>query len=106
MIMQRTTCLTLAGLLLAPCVVLSAQESTQKQKLHRLDPQTPQGLQELLSAGDWSLPIVSGHRGGAWQGFPENCIPTFERTLAQTFAMLEIDPRYAKDGAVVLHHDA
>jgi glycerophosphoryl diester phosphodiesterase len=51
------------------------------------------------------LPLVSGHRGGAAIGFPENCIATFEHTLANTFAMLEIDPRYAKDGAIVVHHD-
>ena len=75
-------------------------------RLHRLDPQTPQGLQELLGAGSGVLPIVSGHRGGAWQGFPENCLATFERTLAQTYAILELDPRYTKDGAIVMHHDA
>src|SRR5207249_607301 len=38
-------------------------------------------------------------------GFPENCIATFEHTLQHTFAMLEIDPRYAQDGAIVVHHD-
>ena len=77
-----------------------------KPKLHRLDPRTPQGLQDLLSARTGPLPIVSGHRGGAWQDFPENCIATFERTLEHTYAMLEVDPRYTKDGNIVVHHDA
>ena len=60
---------------------------------------------ELLKYSGEALPLVSGHRGGAAVGYPENCIPTFEHTLAHTFAMLEIDPRYAKDGAIVVHHD-
>src|SRR3954466_2556286 len=70
------------------------------------DAKTPQGLMDLLKYTGEPLPLVSGHRGGAAVGFPENCIPTFEHTLGQTFAMLEIDPRYAKDGTIVVHHDA
>jgi glycerophosphoryl diester phosphodiesterase len=59
----------------------------------------------LLKYTGERLPVVSGHRGGAAVGFPENCIATFENTLEHTFAMLEIDPRYAKDGTIVVHHD-
>jgi glycerophosphoryl diester phosphodiesterase len=79
----------------------SAAEPTQ----HFIDAKTPQGLMDLLKYTGEPLPLVSGHRGGAAVGFPENCIPTFEHTLANTFAMLEIDPRYAKDGTIVVHHD-
>lgn len=75
-------------------------------KLHRLDAQTAQGLQELFRFTGEPLPLVSGHRGGPDKGFPENCLPTFERTLQRGFAMLEIDPRYTKDGAIVVFHDA
>jgi glycerophosphoryl diester phosphodiesterase len=115
MIVKRAICLPLVGMLLASFAALSAQESATPQAvvahrqdatLHRLVPQTPAGLQEFLNFANGPLPIVSGHRGGAWQSFPENCIPTFEHTLAHTFAMLEIDPRYAKDGNIVVHHDA
>lgn len=74
--------------------------------LHRIDPRTPQGLQKLLARTEEPLPLVSAHRGGPRKGFPENCLATFEETLRHTFALLEIDPRYTKDGAVVLHHDA
>jgi glycerophosphoryl diester phosphodiesterase len=49
--------------------------------------------------------FVSAHRGGPLPGFPENCIPTFENTLKNTFAIMEIDPRYTKDSLMVLHHD-
>jgi glycerophosphoryl diester phosphodiesterase len=72
---------------------------------YRLDPKSPEGLQQLLKYTGEPLPLVSGHRGGAGVGLPENCIATFENTLQHTFAMLEIDPRYTKDGQIVIHHD-
>ncbi|HVU54852.1 MAG TPA: glycerophosphodiester phosphodiesterase family protein [Puia sp.] len=50
-------------------------------------------------------PIISGHRGGAMAGYPENCIPTFEHTLGSVPAMFEIDPHLTKDSGIVLLHD-
>lgn len=93
----------LCHLLAILCVAVSAQESTP---LHRIVPQTAQDLQAVLQFSDEPSPFVSAHRGGPAKGFPENCIATFEHTLQHTFAMLEIDPRRAKDGAIVVHHDA
>jgi len=75
-------------------------------RLHRVDPQSPQGLRELFRPVSEPLPFVSAHRGGARGGFPENCLATFANTLQHTFAIMEIDPRYAKDGTIVIHHDA
>ena len=74
--------------------------------LHRLAPTSAEHLRQWLSYSSQPLPVVSGHRGGAAAGWPENCLATFEATLAQTFALLEVDPRMTKDGVVVLHHDA
>jgi glycerophosphoryl diester phosphodiesterase len=86
-----------------------AQESPASQtpaaRRHRLDPKTPDGLKTLLNYTGEPLPLVSGHRGGASLGYPENCIATFERTISRTFALLEVDPRFTKDGHIVLHHD-
>jgi glycerophosphoryl diester phosphodiesterase len=73
--------------------------------VHWLDTKTPQGLMDLLHYTGEGLPLVSGHRGGPAAGLPENCLATFENTLQHTFALLEVDPRYTKDGAIVLHHD-
>jgi glycerophosphoryl diester phosphodiesterase len=80
--------------------------ASKTARLHRIDPQTSTGLQDLFRHTTDPLPLVSAHRGGARKGFPENCIPTFENTLQHTFAMLEIDPRYTKDGQIVVLHDA
>lgn len=84
-------------------VAVCAQEPIP---LHRIIPQTAQDLQAILQFSDEPSPFVSAHRGGPAKGFPENCIATFEHTLQHTFAMLEIDPRRAKDGTIVVHHDA
>lgn len=84
----------------------AAPGSGQLPVLHTIDPQTPDGLRALLKHNGDSLHLVGAHRGGARQGFPENCIATFADTLRHTFAMMEVDPRYSKDGAIVLHHDA
>ncbi len=96
-------------LLLVLSGTLFAQQNRDMQTataLLALDPQTPQGLQQLLHFTGETLPLVSAHRGGAAPGFPENCLETFENTLRQTFAIMEVDPRYTRDGQIVIHHDA
>ncbi len=89
----------------AASLAQSTSTDIKVEKLHRIDPQTAEGLQELLHYSKIPLPIVSGHRGGATDGFPENCIATFEHTLTQAFSMLEIDPRVTRDGQAIVHHD-
>lgn len=84
----------------------TARELAGSPRMYEIDPQTPRGLQEVFQPTGEPLPFVSAHRGGAQKGFPENCIATFENTLRHTFAIMEIDPRYTKDGAIVVHHDA
>jgi glycerophosphoryl diester phosphodiesterase len=49
--------------------------------------------------------IVAAHRGGPGSGFPENAVPTFENTLRQVPAVLEIDIARTRDGVLVLMHD-
>lgn len=49
--------------------------------------------------------VVSGHRGGMLDGYPENCIESFEKTLSYMESFFEIDPRLTKDGVIVLMHD-
>lgn len=88
----------------------SGQDTQQRSplaaaELHRIEPGSPSGLRELLRHTGEPFPFVAAHRGGPRQGFPENCIATFENTLRYTFAVLEIDPRYTRDRAIVVHHD-
>ncbi len=51
------------------------------------------------------VPLISGHRGGRMNGYPENSMETFENTLSYTPATFEIDPRLTKDSVIVLFHD-
>jgi glycerophosphoryl diester phosphodiesterase len=71
---------------------------------YRIDARTPQGLQELFQPGE-ALPFVGAHRGGPQKYIPENSIAAFANTLKHTYAIMEIDPRYTKDGFIVVHHD-
>ena len=50
--------------------------------------------------------IISGHRGGMDDGYPENCIESFEHTLRHMPSFFEIDPRMTKDSVMVLMHDS
>ena len=105
---MQTRTILFVGLLL---VVGSAQSqdkqgtSAVSSRRYTIYPKTPERLMEIFKYTGEVVPFVSGHRGGAAIGYPENCIPTFEHTLQHAFAILEIDPRYAKDGEIVVHHD-
>jgi glycerophosphoryl diester phosphodiesterase len=101
---MRMTHFVSSWILLASSMACGQEASNAP--LHRIHPQTAQDLQSVLAFKGQHLPFVSAHRGGPSEGFPENCIPTFEHTLQHTFAMLEIDPRRTKDGAIVVLHDA
>lgn len=93
--------------LFLPVLLLLLVAAPGIAQMHRLAPQTPQELRELLRYTGEPLPLVSAHRGGgAMKGYPENGIATFEQTLRHTYALIEIDPRYTKDGAIVIHHDS
>lgn len=73
--------------------------------LHVFSTETPTQLKAFFRYTRDRIPFVSAHRGGARAGYPENCLETFENTLHHTWAILEIDPHYTRDSAIVLMHD-
>ena len=75
-------------------------------KAYFLAPRSAAELQSLLAYSAERLKLVSAHRGGAHAGFPENCIATFENALKYGHMLFEVDPRFTKDGQIVIHHDA
>ena len=91
---------------LLTCIVSGCAIKRHSADLKTFDIQTAAELKEFLTYTEGRAPLVSAHRGGPREGFPENCIATFANTLAHTPALLEIDPRYTKDSAIVLMHDA
>lgn len=87
-------------MLLADALPGNAQEP-----MHTMDFQHPNALKAFLRYQSDRPVLISAHRGGAAPGYPENSIHTFARTLSYTPAFMEVDPRYTKDGQVVLLHD-
>ena len=63
-------------------------------------------LQEYFSYSPDKDIIISGHRGGMLEGYPENSIESCEKTLELIPSFFEIDPRLTKDSILVLMHDA
>src|SRR5262245_39010034 len=102
--MPKILPLFIIGYLCLAAGVSGAQKN--QATLHTFNVSNARELKELLSYSAARIPLVSAHRGGARKGFPENCIATFENTLRHTPALLEVDPRYTKDGAIVLMHGA
>lgn len=102
-VMIAIAVLSMSNLVLPKDLTRSSVESSW---LHVIAPGSPEGLRELFRYTGEPMHFVAAHRGGSRRGFPENCIETFENTLRHTFAIMEIDPRYTRDGAIVVHHDA
>ena len=105
---MRSLVITLIIVLFVPHLALPKDvkhSSSPPSLLHTIKPPNPQSLRELFRYTGEPMRFVSAHRGGAQQKFPENCIATFENTLQHTFAIMEIDLHYTKDGAIVVHHD-
>jgi len=78
----------------------------QSSSLHVLTFSNVADSRDYFHYSGRDLPIISGHRGGATAGYPENCLATFEHTLSFTPALFEVDPHLTKDSGIVLLHDA
>ncbi|WP_321491233.1 glycerophosphodiester phosphodiesterase family protein [uncultured Hyphomonas sp.] len=49
--------------------------------------------------------LISAHRGGPVPGYPENALETFQHTVTEIPALLEIDVQKSADGVMILMHD-
>jgi glycerophosphoryl diester phosphodiesterase len=63
-------------------------------------------LAAYLRGGSDAGVLVSAHRGGPADGYPENALATFERTLGYGPVLLEVDVRMSRDSVLVLMHDS
>lgn len=107
---MRYTYPLIAGLVLIVLVLagfdgIQTEPHAKAARLHTIRTKDAADLKDFFRYTPDRIPFVSAHRGGPRKGFPENCIATFENTLSHGPAILEIDPRYTKDGQIVLMHD-
>jgi glycerophosphoryl diester phosphodiesterase len=98
--------IVLCAMVQSGCRVADSGKSAESAGMHVICPRSAEELRRLFGYNGEPTGFVSAHRGGGGAGYPENCIATFEHTLRQVYAIMEIDPRYTKDGEIVVHHDA
>ena len=79
--------------------------SDKEQNSHYITVKNSRDLQAYFRYAPDRPIVISGHRGGMLDGYPENCIESFEKTLSYMESFFEIDPRLTKDGIIVLMHD-
>lgn len=77
-----------------------------QQKLNTLKIKSTKDLKEFFKHTPDRIPMISGHRGGAQELYPENSIAGFAYVLSKIPAFFEVDPRLTKDSVVVVLHDA
>ncbi len=66
---------------------------------------TADSLREYFNPNSVAGTLVSAHRGGPAAGFPDNALPTFERSLGFGPMLIELDVRRTSDGTLVVLHD-
>ena len=62
-------------------------------------------LKQFLAYSKDKSPLISAHRGGPVDGFPENAIETFENTVKYQPVIIETDIALSKDSVLVMMHD-
>src|SRR5688572_2239221 len=102
-VVPRTTFLLVACALSAASCSDSVARGQQDAAGQRLAPAHLSAFFDCLRESGRT--IVAAHRGGPSSRFPENAISTFENTLRQVPAVLEIDIARTRDGVLVLMHD-
>lgn len=66
---------------------------------------TAKEFHQFFKYSSTSYPLVSAHRGGPTDGFPENCTATFANTTKFMPAIIETDIALSKDSVLVMMHD-
>jgi glycerophosphoryl diester phosphodiesterase len=89
-----------------PDQLLSDKVSLVKPvKIHYRSFKDDRAMQTFLQWRPGREPLISAHRGGPMEGFPENAIETFENVLQYAPCLIECDVRLSKDGHLILLHD-
>ncbi|MDR1010469.1 MAG: glycerophosphodiester phosphodiesterase family protein [Opitutaceae bacterium] len=101
-----TAALAFAAFAVVAALATFPLSAADASRLHTVHMKNLSDLQEYFRYSPAKEIIISGHRGGMLPGYPENCIPSCEKTLSLMPSFFEIDPRLTKDGVIVLMHDA
>lgn len=102
--MNKLTVVTAALLLAAACSSLEAQWPVPDENNY-VNLETFRDLQSYFHYYPGRDIIISSHRGGMQEGYPENCIASCEKTISQLPTFIELDFSFTKDSVMVLMHD-
>jgi len=62
-------------------------------------------LYRFLTFSEQRFPLISAHRGGPEEGYPENAIETFQKNAVRQPLIIECDIALTKDSVLVMMHD-
>src|SRR5690606_4767374 len=83
----------------------ASTEEVDVQELHVFNLEEEDAIRSFFRYTPDRIPIIGAHRGGVFDGLPENAIATYDHLLQLTHAVIEVDPRMTRDGVVVVMHD-
>lgn len=104
--MIRKNILVLLILILVLCVPVWGQEYPGPPQVNYRSFANAGELKAYMKWRPGKEPLISAHRGGPMNGFPENAVETFENALRCGPCIIECDVRLSKDGKPVMMHDA
>lgn len=88
------------------CLVSLNFQLFAQEELNTLKIKSTKDLKEFFKYTSDRVPMISGHRGGTQDLYPENSIEGLAYVLSKVPAFFEVDPRLTKDSVVVVLHDA
>ena len=103
--MKKSILIVSAILALLSCRREKAADYPRPDEFNRVNLETFEDLQAYFHYYPDRDIIISAHRGGMQEGFPENCIASCEKTISQLPTFFEIDFSLTKDSVMVLMHD-
>jgi len=100
----RLLFLSFLALFFAACLPSNVGGDFRYSK-HHIQLASADELYRFLMYHEKRFPLISAHRGGPSEGFPENALETFENNFRKQPLIIECDVRSTKDGVLVLMHD-
>ena len=82
-----------------------SDHKSERFEKHTFRLESIEDLRQFLTYNEKRYPLVSAHRGGPIDGYPENAIETFAYWTEKTPIIIECDVRMSKDSVLVMMHD-
>jgi len=103
--MRIITTILAVSLLVGACAAPEYRPSLQIQEDNTVDINSIEELQSYFTYHPERDIIISSHRGGMIDGYPENCRESCEKTLSMMHSFFELDFSFTKDSVLVMMHD-